>query len=383
MIGLSLSEDEVRDLAGRVVRESLRIGRRSGGGYESVRIGYNSTDPTCEDFALRVEEECWKVGAHTILLPYSSRRERLRFTLSPEDSLREVSPMAKALARNVDATIYIGEQDQPGWASGLHDRVRLSAPGRELIRRILDRRRVKWLYFGWPIPGAAEYYGMPVEEFRRIFFNAIRSSYSGELRELTSTYRRSLEGRSLIRISHEDGSMLEFRIDGRPILVDDGVLSDEDLARGDVGLNIPCGEVFVAPLETTANGRIRFERTHISGFGEAEGLEVSFRRGRITGFEAEKGAENLKAFLDANTGDKDRIGEFGIGCNPGAEYTGGSIIVDEKIYGTIHIAIGNNTGSYHGRNRASSHLDLIKDMRGGVVEADGVEIMKYGKPSVD
>ncbi|MBS7645915.1 MAG: aminopeptidase [Candidatus Bathyarchaeia archaeon] len=378
---MSLSPGEMADFAGRVVRESLRIGRRRDGSFESVRIGYNSTDPTCEDFALRVEEECWRVGAHTILIPYSSRRERIRFEVSPEDSLREVSPLARALARSVDATIYIGEQDQPGWASGLHERVRLSAPGRELIRRILDRRRVRWLYFGWPIPGAAEYYGLSPDEFRRIFFNAIRSSFSRELRELTSTYRRSLEGKRLIRIIHEDGSKLEFRMDGRPILVDDGVISDEDLTRGDVGLNIPCGEVFVAPLETTANGEIRFEKVHIPGFGSAEDLRMRFRRGRIIDFEAEEGAGNLKAFLEANTGDKDRIAEFGIGCNPGAEYTGGSIIVDEKIYGTIHIAIGSNTGSYHGRNRASSHLDMIKDMREGVVEADGLEIMRHGKPS--
>ena len=380
---MSLSVEEMVEFAERVVRESMRIGRRRDGRFESVRIGYNSTDPTCEDFALKVEEECWKVGAHTLLVPSSSKRERLRFTLSPEDSLREVSPMAKALARCVDATIYIGEQDQPGWASGIHDRVRLSAPGRTLIRRILDRRRVKWLYFGWPIPGAAEYYGLPVEEFRRIFFNAIRYSFSQELRDLISSYRRALEGRSLIRISHEDGSELEFRIDGRPILVDDGTLSDEDLARGDVGLNIPSGEVFVAPLETTANGRIRFERVHIPGFGKARDLEIRFKKGRVVGFEADEGAENFKAFLDANTGDKDRIGEFGIGCNPGAEYTGGSIIVDEKIYGTLHIAIGNNTGSYHGKNKASSHLDMIKDMRGGIVEADGVKIMEDGKPSIE
>ncbi|MGC8849235.1 MAG: aminopeptidase [Candidatus Bathyarchaeia archaeon] len=378
---MSLSPGEIADFAGRVVRESLRIGRRSDGGFESVRIGYNSTDPTCEEFALKVEEECWRVGAHTILLPSSSGRERIRFKVSPEDSLREVSPLAKALARCVDATIYIGEQDQPGWASGLQDRVRLSAPGRELIRRILDKRRVRWLYFGWPIPGAAEYYGLPLDEFRRIFFNAIRSSFSQELRRLTSAYRRSLEGRRLIRIIHEDGSRLEFRIDGRPILVDDGFISDEDLARGDVGLNIPCGEVFVAPLETTAEGEIRFEKVHISGFGSAEGLRIRFRKGRIIDFEADEGSGNLKAFLDANTGDKDRIAEFGIGCNPGAQYTGGSIIVDEKIYGTIHIAIGSNTGSYHGRNKASSHLDMIKDMSRGAVEADGVEVMRDGKPS--
>ena len=97
-------------------------------------------------------------------------------------------------------------------------------------------------------------------------------------------------------------------------------------------------------------------------------------------YEAAEGREVFTRFLEANTGDKDRIAELGIGCNPGAEYTGGSIIVDEKIYGTIHIAIGNNTGAYHGKNKASSHLDMIKEMGKGELLVDGEPVMRGGKP---
>ena len=98
-------------------------------------------------------------------------------------------------------------------------------------------------------------------------------------------------------------------------------------------------------------------------------------------YEAERGRKNFATFLAANTGEKDRIGEFGIGTNPGATYTGGSIIIDEKIFGTVHIAIGNNRGAYHGKNKASSHLDLIKDMRQGQVFVDGELILNRGKPA--
>jgi aminopeptidase len=84
--------------------------------------------------------------------------------------------------------------------------------------------------------------------------------------------------------------------------------------------------------------------------------------------------------LDANVGDKDRIAEFGIGANPAAEYVG-ETIVDEKIFGTVHIAIGNNTGAYHGKNKASSHLDIIKTMsKGSRVFVDGKAVMVDGKP---
>ena len=118
-----------------------------------------------------------------------------------------------------------------------------------------------------------------------------------------------------------------------------------------------------APLETTANGSILFDEVAVPGFGKVTKLRLKFAEGRVV-----------------SVCDKDRIAELGIGCNPGAEYTGGSIIVDEKIYGTIHVAIGNNTGAYHGINKASSHLDMIKSMKQGELYVDGKLVMKDGSP---
>lgn len=368
------------EIARRLVRESLRIGRKPDGSFEAVRITYNSTDPSCVEFASKVEEECWRVGAHTLMIPYSSTRQRVRFSLTPEEALAQMNPMAEALTKTIDVSLFIGEEDDPDWGRGLTAKVRLQAPHRQRLREILDQRKVRWAYVGWPIPGAAKRYECPLEEFRRIFFNSIRQSFSPEVRRLCQYYREALEGVDQIAIKADDGTSLSFSIKGRPILVDDAYISEEDVKRGDVGLNLPAGEVFVAPLEDSANGTIRFERVSIPGFGRIKGLKLIFREGRVVDYEALEGGEVFGHFLEANTGDKDRIAELGIGCNPGAQYTGGSIIVDEKIYGTLHIAIGSNTGAYHGRNKASNHLDMIKNMRGGVLLADGRPIMRDGKP---
>jgi aminopeptidase len=327
-----------------------------------------------------VEEECWTVGAHTILLGYSSQRQKTDYVLKPTASLRKMNPFSEAIARNADVSIYIGEEDDPLWAEGLALKLRLTAPNRQKLREILDKRKVRWAYFGWPIPGASKSYGIPVKRFRWIFFNSIRKSFGCELRRYCELYRKALTGGDKIRIVVDDGTDLRLRIKGRPVLVDDGAISPEDIARGDVGLNIPSGEVFVAPLETSAEGRISFENVAIPGFGKLRGLELTFRRGKVVNYAAESGIDKFTRFLKANTGEKDRIAELGIGTNPGAEYTGGSIIVDEKIFGTIHIAIGNNLGSYHGRNKASSHLDMIKNMKDGQVFVDGKIIMEHGNP---
>jgi len=358
----------------------MKIRRRADGKFESVRILYNATDPSCERMAFKIEEECWRVGAHTLLLTERCWRAKQHYKITPEKSLKEMSPFAEAIARRADVTIYLGEEDDPMWARGLSGKLKLTGPIRQKLHEILDKRKVRWAYFGWPVPGAAHGYGCPVARFRQIFFNSIRASFAPKLRELCEYYRKALAGKDKVRITAADGTDLCFRIKGRPILVDDGFISREDMARGDVGLNIPSGEIFVAPLETTAEGKIFFKNVAIHGFGKVKGLWLRFHRGKIVGYDATRGKANFTNFLKANTGEKDRIAEFGVGCNPGAKYTGGSIIIDEKIFGTVHIAIGNNTGAYHGKNKASSHLDLIKDMRQGQFFVDGKLVMDRGKP---
>ncbi|MGQ9469573.1 MAG: aminopeptidase [Nitrososphaerales archaeon] len=377
---IRLSEEEMKEIAHSLVVNSMRIGRIDDE-FESVRIIYNSTDADCQAFALAIEEECWKLGAYTLILPYSSKREKLRYLLTPEESVARLSRLAKSIAESIDVTMFIGEQDEPDWARYVTEKLRLSAPVRLKLREILDERKVRWLYFGWPIEGAARGYGCDLEKFRRIYFNSIRESFSKRTLELCNYYGKALTDKEFVEIKADDGTYLKFSIKGRPILIDDGIISDEDIARGDVGLNIPSGEVFVAPLETTANGKILFEDVVPHGFGKVKNLMLEFKDGKVVRYSAEKGEENFTKFLDANTGEKDRIAELGIGCNPGAEYTGGSIIVDEKIFHTIHIAIGNNTGASHGKNKASSHLDMIKFMTHGRLFVDGKLIMEKGEPT--
>jgi aminopeptidase len=375
-----LSRKETEKYARATVTDCMRIGRKPDGHFETVWIMYNWTDPTCQEFARKVEEECWRVGAHTLMDPYSSVRSKLMLGTKPDESLSEINPLPTTIASTVDVRLFIGEQDDPQYAAAVPDKFKLAATTRTRVSEIISERKIRWLYFGWPLPGAAKGYGMPVPKFRRIFFNSIRESFSKKMLDLVKYYKDALTGKNEVRIEDDAGTDLSFQITGRPLLVDDGIIGDEDLKMGDVGLNIPSGETFVAPLETTANGTLKVEASAIPPFGKVKGLTLHFKDGRVESFEAVQGKEIFRKFLDSNTGDKDRIAELGIGCNPGAEYTGGSIIIDEKIYRTVHIAIGNNTGAYHGVNKASSHLDMIKDMRKGRLYADGELVMKNGVP---
>lgn len=378
MIDIEKSEKQL--IARSLVKNSMRIGKRADGRSESVWIRFNSKDPTCVEFAELVEEECWKAGSTTLMVRYSSEREKKRHAMMLAGSIKDVDPIQEALIETVDVYMFIGEQDDPSWSESVADKFKLAAPTRQRFIEILDRRHVRWIYFGWPIPGAAEGYGCPIDKFRKVFFNSITASFSKELQDLCAFYKDALTGADKVQIKSPDTD-LAFSIKGRPVIVDDGTISDGDVDIGDVGLNIPSGEVFVAPLETTANGFITFPVVAIPGFGRIEGLSLTFKKGKVVSFTASKGSEKFSKFLESNTGDKDVIAELGIGTNPGAEFTGGAIIIDEKIYKTIHIAIGFNTGSYHGINKASSHLDMIKDMSNGKLIVDNKVIMDGGTPS--
>ena len=372
---------EMAKYARSTVRDCMKMGRKSDGHFESVWILFNETEPSCETFSRMVEQECWRVGAHTIVESFTSERSKLSRSLTPDESLSEINPISTGLASIVDATMFIGGHDNPSWASGVADKVKLGAPTRTKVNSLIDERKVKWLYFGWPLPSAAKAYHVGLQKFRRIFFNSIRASFSKKTLRLVKYYKQALHGKKEVRVTAEDGTDLVFEISGRPILMDDGILSKEDIETGATGLNIPSGEAFVAPLETTANGKLKLDESFIEPFGKVRGLTAHFQEGKIVDFKAVSGGEAFRKFLDSNTGDKDRIAELGIGCNAGAEYTGGSIIIDEKIYGTIHIAVGNNEGIFKGTNKASSHLDLVKDMRRGNLYADGELIMRNGIPT--
>jgi len=117
------------------------------------------------DFALRVEQECWKRGAHTLLRPVSFARERIKLSIKLAETLKEMEPLLVRIGETEDVDIYIGEYDDPNFTAGLADRWKLGASCRQRYREIMDEREVRWAYLGWPIASAAVGYGMHPKGF--------------------------------------------------------------------------------------------------------------------------------------------------------------------------------------------------------------------------
>jgi len=345
---------------------------------EVVRLVYSNVDPECIKLASFIKEECWRKGAHVTDLTYSSKEARRHLQLMPFDTAAEFPEVSRLFAGAYDTRIFLGGEEDINWTRGLEEKVKLGAPASQKIHSIIDRKKVRWCYFGWPVEKKQMF--VDKNYYRKVFYESIKETFSPSVRKLCNYYKNALEGVEEVIITANDETNLRFSIKGRPILVADGRIDEEDVKKGDVGLNIPDGEVFVAPLENSANGYIIFDFTTIPGFGRVTNLKIKFKNGKVVWFDSPQ-KKIFKKFLDSNTGEKDRIAEFGIGTNVAAKYVG-EIIVDEKIFTSIHIAIGSNIGCYKGKNKASSHLDMIKLMKGkkGRIYADDNLIMDNGLP---
>jgi aminopeptidase len=191
----------------------------------------------------------------------------------------------------------------------------------------------------------------------------------GAWRELSASQQQLVErlgSARAIRIE-ADGTDLTLRVDARTWINSDG------------RHNMPSGEVFTGPLEDSATGTIRFTVPSSPRGVEVTGVQLSLRNGEVVEARAERGQEYLDAALSTDSGAR-FLGELGIGTNAGIDRPTGLVLLDEKMAGTVHLALGRSYPETGGRNRSALHWDLICDLRdGGRLTADGQVINENGR----
>jgi aminopeptidase len=230
----------------------------------------------------------------------------------------------------------------------------------------------RWCGTVWPTPAGAQQAGVSTGDFAALVERALFLDRDdpiaawGELHDTQARLIERLAGASELRIEAE-GTDLRVRVDGRTWVNSDGKR------------NMPSGEVFTGPHEASAEGRIRYTVPSSPGGVDVEGIELEFREGRVVAARAERGEEYLKATLATDEG-ATRLGEIGIGTNFGIDRAVGAILFDEKIGGTVHLAVGRSYPETGGVNESAVHWDMICDLRrGGRLLADGEVIQQDGR----
>jgi aminopeptidase len=145
-------------------------------------------------------------------------------------------------------------------------------------------------------------------------------------------------------------------------------------------LNMPGGEFFFSPVEDATEGVVHFsEFPAVESGHECEGVRLAFEGGRVVDAWADTDEEYLFSQLDADAGAR-ILGELGIGCNPGIQRHVKNTLFDEKIDGTVHLAVGAGFPFLGGANESIVHWDMVKDLRpGGQIFLDGELVQENGR----
>ena len=325
---------------------------------------------------LPLHREAIKRGAHAYAAIDLGGLKELLVAHGSEDQLSFVSPIALRELDTIDAAITVWSETNTRSFSraDAERRKRQLAADQQLAMRRRDRisrGEIRWCGTLCPTDAHAQDADMSLEEYEDFVFRACHVLDSDPV----GHWRRI--GERLQARAAELGTVRELRIVGED--TDLAVVVEGRTWRPAYGIqNLPDGEVYTSPVETGINGTIRFGFPAIFGGREVDDARLRFEDGRVVASEAAGGEPYLKALLGMDEGAA-AAGEIAFGLNYEIDRFTRNILFDEKIGGTMHLALGMGFEDLGGRNRSALHLDLICDLRReGEVYADGELIWRSG-----
>jgi aminopeptidase len=319
-------------------------------------------------------KECLLREAYPFVLPNLDLQYTF-FKHAKEHQLKFISPIQKYIAENADVNIGIFCEPNPKGLSTIDPaKTRIRSASRKELTEIFFRRvaegKLRWTGLPYPISAEAQEASMPLEEYEEFVYNSCfidREDPAAEWRKVHEQQERIgefLNQASEIRIVGEDTD-LTFNVKGRKWINCSGKE------------NMPDGEVFTGPVENSTNGTIRFTYPGIYAGREVEDIRLVFKDGSVVKASAAKGEDFLLQMLRIEGAS--RLGEASIGTNYSITRFTKNMLFDEKMGGTIHMALGNSYPESGGKNESAIHWDILKDMKkDGEIYADHRLFYKNG-----
>ena len=286
---------------------------------------------------------------------------------APLELIREPAPLDLHVLNGCDALIAVSapENTRDGSDIAAERTSAVNGAYRPALERV-NASTFPWVMCWFPTPALAQEAGMTLGAFEDFLYGSVLLDWEAEHARL-ERYAKLFDAADEVRIVGE-GTDLRLSLAGRRMEVDAGMG------------NMPGGEFFGCPVETSAEGTIAFtEFPSVLAGRDVTGIRLRFSGGRVVDASADSEEDFLLQTLDTDDGAR-RIGELGIGCNPGITRYMRNVYFDEKINGTVHIALGFGFPDLGGTNESAVHWDIVKDMRsGGRIELDGVVVQENGE----
>jgi aminopeptidase len=316
-------------------------------------------------------------GAHPLVLADLPGLNAIFFEHANEEQLRYVSPVLQQIIETFDVRISIRADANTRELSGV-DPARQAARAqamRPLMKIGMERGAsgaLRWNLVMFPTDAYAQDAEMSLADFEDFVYSACLCDQPDPVASW-----QQVEERQQILVDWLKGKR-EAHLIGLDTDLTVG-LAGRTFINSSATHNMPSGEIYTGPEETKVNGHVRFSFPAVTQGREVADVRLWFENGVVVKWSAAKNEEFLTQMLNTDAGAR-RLGEFAFGTNFGIQRFVKSILFDEKIGGTVHLALGNGYPETGSINQSAIHWDMICDLRqGGHLTVDGEMFMKDGK----
>jgi aminopeptidase len=285
---------------------------------------------------------------------------------APEEQLSVSAPSDVRTRNEVDARVILFSAENVYAGSELPPERRLALRAAARASYDMGREMTKpWVSCPFPTQALAQEAGISLGAYEDILYDACLRDWDAEGERMRG-YLERFDAAETVRIVGPKTD-LTLSLAGRRGAVDDG------------HSNMPGGEVFLCPVEDAAEGTVTFGEYAATYLGRrCEGIRLRFEGGRVVDASARSGEQYLLSVLDTDDGAR-RLGELGVGCNTGIPRGVQHMWWNEKIDGTIHLALGQGFPHIGGVNESAVHWDIVKDLSQGRIDLDGETVQEHGE----
>ena len=315
-------------------------------------------------------------GGHPVYVPTVADADSDVLELGSDAQIEYVSPLVDFMTNQADVRITVLSATNTRQRSTIDPaRQSLLSRARAHLRAAFMARSaagaLRWSLTLFPTPAYAQDAGLATDEFAELVFDACKlndDDPAAAWRQLSARQAQLIERLAPAREIRLIGPETDLRLEvgGRTWINSDGKR------------NFPSGEIFTGPIEDSANGHVTFSYPVVTDGREIADVRLTFRDGVVTAASASRNEAYLHRMLDTDSGAR-RLGEFAFGTNYDLTRFTRNILLDEKIGGTVHMALGAGYPDSGSTNTSAIHWDLICDLReGGRVEVDGEAFLRDG-----
>lgn len=306
--------------------------------------------------------EVVRAGGHPLVMWQEPQFMEIMLKNGSDGQLQHIPAPMKIVIEEYDCLIGLSGTDNTRTLSGV-DPARqqlMQRAGREMNQTFMQRSAAgefRWVGTLYPTNAQAQEADMSLSEFEDFVYAACfvdREDPVAEWQKISAMQQKLVDwlvGKKDVKVQSPNVE-LTLSIAGRTFINSDG------------RKNMPSGEIFTGPVEDSVNGWVRFTYPAIYNGREVDGVELRFENGKVVDASAKKNEAFLISVLDTDPGAR-YLGEWAVGTNNGINRFTKSILYDEKIGGTIHMAVGAGYPETGSKNQSSVHWDMICDMRDG------------------